>query len=77
MAEDNKKELKMDELENVTGGTDSTPYDVKRKEFDKAWVMTKMEKRYSGMGMDRGELFDDWLNRGDISAAEFLLSLFY
>ena len=60
-------------LENVTGGARNQLYDFKKKEFDNAWAATQMEKKYSGRG--RRELLDEWLKKGEMSAAEFLLSL--
>ena len=66
-----------DALENVTGGaTRDQRYEARVREFDKAWLMTHMERKYSGIGgMDRSELFEEWLNRGDMSAMEFLAYL--
>ena len=71
----NDNEILGDEaLQAVTGGAGGPQFDVKRKEFDDAWVAAGMEKK-GFSGMQRSELFDEWqLNKDGRSATTFLLS---
>ncbi len=51
--------LKVEELEEVVGGSGGAKFDEKRKESDDARdYLGKNKKGYSGM--KRAELFDEW-----------------
>lgn len=56
-----KKQISEKVLEAVSGGVDALDIDKAKEQFDKAWVACGMDSK-DITGMDRGELFDQWLN---------------
>ena len=57
----NKNQISDKVLEAVSGGVVALDIDKAKEQFDKAWMACGMDSK-DITGMDRGELFDQWLN---------------
>jgi len=70
--EDNMRELNMDEIGKVTGGTDNTGFDDKMKEFVTAWKRLNMDSK--GISDSRkAAVYKEWeLNDYQPCAYDFL-----
>ncbi len=66
-----KKQVSEKVLEAVSGGVDVLDIDKAKEQFDKAWKACGMDTK-DITGMERGELFDQWLNGKVNDPAVFL-----
>ena len=66
-----KKQVSEKVLETVSGGVDALDIDKAKEQFDIAWKACGMDTK-DITGMERGELFDQWLNGKVNDPAVFL-----